>query len=194
MNMRVRCTEHWQVKCPSYFGVTCDPRWETFEGFRDNPPRVADGHEFEPGMELARVGDVGPYSPENARWRTKAENIREMLEHSRMIRLPDGRFGVDVARENGIPGGTWNHRLHLGWDPTKAATAPVGARMGKEPRLTSDGRPARAVAITNGIDPSVMSRRLSKGWDVDRACTEPCPPNNRWKNRHLGDLIGPTDD
>jgi hypothetical protein len=119
--MRQRCNAAWQAEHPSYAGVTCDPRWTTFEGFRDNPPTVPDGRPFQPGMCLSRVSDIGPYSPENARWRTRGENSREAWER-RMARLPDGRFAGDVAKENGIASSTWEQRVRRGWDIERAVT------------------------------------------------------------------------
>jgi hypothetical protein len=124
--MRVRCRATWQTKHPTYAGVECDERWSTFEGFLAHPPTVADGHAFEPGMVLARVGDRGGYSPENARWRTKSENVREMVER-KMQRLADGRFAADVARSNGISGQRLCTRLKLGWSIERAVTEPVHA-------------------------------------------------------------------
>lgn len=62
---------------PGYEHVKCDPRWATFEGFRDNPPTT--GRPFAPDLVLARFGDQGDYTPENTRWLTKHENHMEML-------------------------------------------------------------------------------------------------------------------
>lgn len=88
----------WRVRNrPTYRDVTIDERWATIEGFMANPP----GGTYEPGMVLSRIGDLGPYSPENARWQTKQQNGREAMERS-MVRLTDGRFLADVAKEHNM--------------------------------------------------------------------------------------------
>lgn len=106
-----------------YEGVKCDPRWATFEGFLAHPP----AGQYEPGKVLARYGDTGDYTPENCRWATKAENSREANE-PKMHRMPDGRFALDVARENGITTSAFWDRMQSGWTTTEAATLPKGTR------------------------------------------------------------------
>lgn len=101
---------------PSYVGVNLDPRWETFEGFLANQPA---GRPFSPGMVLARFNDEGNYSPENTRWATKGENARESIER-KMIRLSDGRFARDVARENGVSVAAMDSRIRRGIQPDAA--------------------------------------------------------------------------
>ena len=122
--MRARCGRSYQTLHPTYEGVACDPRWATFEGFVANQPA---GRPFEPGMQLTRPGDTGDYTPENCRWATKGENVAER-NRLQKLRLPDGRFAIDVAAENGICGHTFRSRLRYGWDPADAATRAVARR------------------------------------------------------------------
>ncbi len=125
-SMRSRVTPHYYLNRPNYKGVGCDPCWRTFEGFVANPP----AGEFEPGMVLARYGDVGDYTPSNCRWATKAENTREANER-KMHRLPDGRFALDVARENGLTASCFWDRMQTGWPMDLACTAPKGTRRAR---------------------------------------------------------------
>ncbi len=98
-----------------------DPRWKTFEGFLAQPP----GGEWFPGAALCRNGDVGDYSPENARWDTRSANSREAAER-RMTVLPDGRLAFDIAKAHGIRQSTYRMRVSLlGWDLERAVTTPV---------------------------------------------------------------------
>lgn len=87
LNMRARCYQR------SRTGKDCwwDDRWSTFEGFVAHPPTVSDGHEWAPGLHLARVHDTGWYSPENARWRTKSENHQENPSIGGQFALGGGR-------------------------------------------------------------------------------------------------------
>jgi hypothetical protein len=119
-SMKARTTPGTAANNGNYVGVKRDPRWDTFEGFRDNPPTT--GRPFGPGLELARFNDVGDYTPDNTRWLTKSENVIEALDRRR-LRLPDGRIASHVARENGIPLGTWEARYYMkGIDLTTAVT------------------------------------------------------------------------
>lgn len=61
-----------QRNTPSYVGVGRDPRWDSFEAFAaDMGPTHFDG------AVLARLGDLGDYTPTNCRWLTRADNNRE---------------------------------------------------------------------------------------------------------------------
>jgi hypothetical protein len=99
--------------------------WDTYQNFHD------DMHDtwFE-GAVLARYGDTGIYEPGNCRWLTNSENSREMHELSgKMHMCSDGRFGAEVAKENGISSNTFCHRvLSYGWPVDEACTVPVGSR------------------------------------------------------------------
>ena len=117
-SMKARCG----TPGTSYEQTRLDPLWQTFEGFIDNPP---EGLPYAQGLQLSRFGDKGDYGPSNTRWRTQTENLREMLERTTMHRLADGRFGVDVARSNGISPKLFADRVGRGWTPERAATQQV---------------------------------------------------------------------
>ena len=116
--MRTRCTASYQERRPSYSGVTHCAEWATFEGFLAHPPPGV----FIDGVTvLGRIGDVGEYSPTNARWITKRENIREAhLKH-----FIDGVPAIDIARANGISVSMFCKRIRRGWTPEDSATRPA---------------------------------------------------------------------
>lgn len=116
--MKRRCIEG----VGGYANVGYDPRWETFEGFLAFPPLG----EHAPGMVLGRFGDVGDYTPTNARWISKGANSIEAAAH-RGHRLPDGRLARAVAAENGIAKQTWIGRINRGgWSLEDAVSVPAG--------------------------------------------------------------------
>lgn len=105
----------------SYLGVTHCDRWTSFELFLEDMQAT----HFE-GAVLSRKGDAGPYCKENCRWVTKSANVREAREnYGVMHKLADGRYALDVARENNIPDETMRMRIRRGWDPLRAATEPA---------------------------------------------------------------------
>jgi hypothetical protein len=118
LSMKSRTTPGTAANRRGYVDVRRDPRWDTFEGFLENQPA---GQPFGPGLELARNGDVGDYTPENTRWATRSENTQEMLSR-RKLKLPDGQFATDVARVNGVPTKTWDRRYRTGMSLTDAVS------------------------------------------------------------------------
>jgi hypothetical protein len=101
-----------QQNVPSYQGVDRDPRWDSFKAFYEDM-----WPSYFPGAALARLHDQGDYVPGNCRWVTKAENARERAKHF----TSDGRLGIDVARENGVPVNTYGVRIARGWTVDRAA-------------------------------------------------------------------------
>lgn len=98
VEMKKRCGDKFQLRYPSYKGIKCCELWQTFEGFRDNQPA---GLSHKKGVHLARTDDIGDYYPENCRYATTSENAYD-VNIRKMIKLPDGRFAKDVAKELGI--------------------------------------------------------------------------------------------
>ena len=78
---------------PSYKGVQIDPRWDTFQGFVDNPPA---GRPYERGLCLCRTGDEGDYTPENCRWDTKANNVREQWNRGSRGKLDEAEEVIAI--------------------------------------------------------------------------------------------------
>lgn len=111
-NMIARTTPGHAQHERYYQGVKRDPKWDSFTGFFNDM-----GATYFEGAALARLWDIGHYTKDNARWVTKAQNARDRAKYF----ASDGRPGVDVARENGVPLGTYGVRIARGWSVDRAA-------------------------------------------------------------------------
>jgi hypothetical protein len=116
--------QSWRATVNERRAGRCE-HWDTYQNFHDDMYDT-----WFQGAVLARYGDTGIYEPGNCRWLSQAENVREMNELSgNMHMCSDGRFGLDVAKENGIAPTTFNSRVNkLGWSVDEACTVPVGSR------------------------------------------------------------------
>jgi hypothetical protein len=87
-------------------GITIDPRWLRFENF------LADMGPRPDGMELDRIDNDGPYSPQNCRWATRQEQMKN-TRRTRLIVLGGKTMCVkDAAREIGIKNDRIAIRVH----------------------------------------------------------------------------------
>lgn len=131
VEMRRRCYAAHRKEYPNYGGrgiVVCD-RWrDSLENFiEDMGPRPE-------GYTLERIDNDGPYSPDNCRWASRAEqelNKRSNVRHSifgEMLTLSE------AARKYGIGIATLHNRFHaLGWDVERTVSEPVRKRSAANP-------------------------------------------------------------
>lgn len=78
--------------------VVCD-RWHLFENF------LADMGERPPGKSLDRIDTDGPYSPQNCRWATAAEQNRNKRNNVIIDYAGESLTLVEVAERIGQPYG-----------------------------------------------------------------------------------------
>lgn len=103
-------------------GIAIYPRWDVFDNFlADMGPRPTPRHTIE------RVDNNGPYSPENCRWATWREQVRNRRDSWRITFNGETLNLTDWAARTGIERRTISARLKLlGWSIEDALTVPVG--------------------------------------------------------------------
>jgi hypothetical protein len=76
------------------------------------------------GLTLERNSSDGPYSPDNCRWATQREQQRN--RSSNVFVTHDGITATvaELAERSGLERKTIEYRVRVGWDHSKAVTAP----------------------------------------------------------------------
>lgn len=103
-------------------GITVCARWVGERGFENF---LADMGERPAGTTIDRIDNDGPYSPDNCRWATTAEQNRN---RSDTLRITIGGVTLAAAewcRRNGITPCTAYQRIRGGWNETDAVTVPA---------------------------------------------------------------------
>lgn len=127
--MRKRCSNPNRRDYGRYGGrgIRVCPRWlRSFDAFlADMGPKPTPNH------SLDRIDNNGPYSPENCRWATRTEQMRN-TRTNRIVSL--GGVSLPLAawcERFGLKDNTVSHRRARGWDIERALTTPVVTRARK---------------------------------------------------------------
>lgn len=111
-------------------GITVCDRWHTFENFlNDMPPRPS-------GHSLERIDNDGNYCPENCRWATQAEQMRNTRKTKRITANGETKHLAVWARELNSTPSAILYRLENGWTEQDAVTIPIPKRPNS--RLSDD--------------------------------------------------------
>lgn len=102
-------------------GITVCAAWLTFENF------LEDMGECPPDLTLEREANDGPYSKENCRWATRAEQTANTRATVRLTYNGKTQHIEAWARETGL-GKILRQRLERGWSVERSLTEPKKAR------------------------------------------------------------------
>lgn len=122
-DIRLRCTSSTHKNFPRYGGrgiYVCNRWLDSYSNF------LADmGGRPSPLHSIDRINNDGPYSPENCRWATRAEQTRNRSSNRLMTLNGRTQCIVQWAEELGIKANTLNSRIVMGWSDEKTLTTPV---------------------------------------------------------------------
>lgn len=123
--MLARCHNPKSISYPYYGGrgiEVCVEWRESIDAFI----AWADASGWRDGLWIDRIDNDGPYSPQNCRWITPAENISRMPKTLKVL-IGGVEMSVnDAARMHGVPPSAAYQRIKkLGWDPVRAVTTKV---------------------------------------------------------------------
>jgi len=101
-------------------GIWVCERWRSFEHFiEDVGPRPFRG------AQLDRVDNDGPYHPDNFRWTTGLENMRNSTAVRIIEYNGEARTVIEWAEQLGMKARVLYTRLSKGWSVERALTQPV---------------------------------------------------------------------
>lgn len=113
--MRGRCNNPSNPAYAYYGGrgITVCERWGLFENF------LADMGEPKSAQTIERIDNNGPYTKENCRWATRAEQqsnrrVNRLIEHNGVTKT-----AMEWSKILGIPSQTIYGRIDLGWGAEK---------------------------------------------------------------------------
>jgi hypothetical protein len=118
-----RCTNPSVDNYKHYGGrgiSVCDEWFNSFESFRD----WAKQNGYTDKLEIDRVDNEGNYCPDNCRFVTHKENLRNTRRNKILTVYGVRKVLAEWAREFGITREAIKRRLELGWSETDAVTHP----------------------------------------------------------------------
>lgn len=119
--MKYRCSNPSSPRYRDYGarGVFVCERWQHFELFiKDMGHRPSSDHSID------RIDNNGPYSPENCRWATRSDQMRNRRNSVWLEYNGKRRIMADWARLTGLPEKLLQNRKKLGWADEKILTVP----------------------------------------------------------------------
>lgn len=175
-NMMARCYNPKSSSFKYYGGrgITVCARWRTGEGGKSGVECFLSdmGAKPHPKWSLDRYPDQdGPYSPDNCRWASQADQIRNSTRIT-PVETPDGSACIiDAAALSGQPYGRLRSRLRYGWDEADALARP----MVEPPRYSYKGEMLTIgeAAKRSGLSPAGIAKRVRAGWEFEAAVDTP---------------------
>lgn len=159
-----RCTVPTEKSYARYGGrgiMVCE-RWRRFENF------VEDMGERPKGTTLERKDNDGNYEPDNCKWATRAEQMRNMRVNRHLTANGKTMIVRDWSHERNLPPNTILNRLNRKWTVDEA----LGFVQRKGHAFLPKGwtKLAKQAGLRHGL---VHSRVVYLGWSFEKAISTP---------------------
>jgi hypothetical protein len=101
----------------------CD-EWQDFEVFA----AWADENGYDGKLDIDRIDNDGPYSPENCHWVTRSENLRNTRRSRKLTALGETQTMIAWSEDERcqVSYAALEKRLRMDWDPEDAILTPKG--------------------------------------------------------------------
>jgi len=122
-HMKTRCTNPNHPATHHYMGrgITVCARWlDSFEAFYEDM-----GEPPTPKHTLERIDNDGPYNPDNCKWATRTEQMRNRRSTIMLTYAGKTRPLVEWAEQFGLRKTTLRARIRRGWSVENALMIPV---------------------------------------------------------------------
>lgn len=147
-------------------GIVVCERWRSsFENF------LSDMGEKPEGTTLDRIDNNGPYSPENCRWATAAEQGRNQRTNVMLTAFGKTQCVTDWAKEAGVHRTVVLNRIYKwGWN-IERAVSPGSKKSNAKQQILWCGQyySIRSLAKKVGVPYSTLQARLAKGISIELA-------------------------
>lgn len=124
-HMKMRCTNPADTRYSDYGGrgILLCPEWKTFIPFLNWS--VDNG--YGSTLQIDRIDVNGPYSPDNCRWSTTSQQMRNTRRNVRITVFGETKLAVEWLEDSRctVKRATLRQRLHTGWDPALAVSTPL---------------------------------------------------------------------
>ena len=119
-------------------GISVCPEWRYLAPFRE----WALSHGYRKGLQLDRIDSSKGYAPDNCRFVTRSENMRNRSNNRKFIIQGKEYFLCDIQKYFPVRNLTFKARVDvLGWTPEEAAMTPLSQhRIGWKQPTCSGGR------------------------------------------------------
>lgn len=115
-SMKARCTDKNSIGYGLYGGrgITLCQEWYNYLNFYHD---MRD--KYKQGLQLDRIDNNGPYSPQNCRWVTAKQNSRNHRSNRTLTLNNETRCLAEWAEITGINYKTLQYRINAGWSTKK---------------------------------------------------------------------------
>jgi hypothetical protein len=136
------------------------------------------------GSMLERIDNDGDYCPENCKWASFKEQMRNRSNNVEITYAGKTQCISAWEEELGFKHGTlWNRIYTYKWSIEKAISTPIPGAATKTGKIEFRGKNQTLTAHARdfGLGKTTVDARLALGWDLEKALTTPARPKKEKK-------------